>query len=244
MKLNNKGFAITTVLYGTLVLFLLLITSMLGMLSLNKDRMKKLESGAKEIINSPYVPVDSCTLTLNFNDDKATIEADVYPASISVSYKWNDDSTSKNLEIDSAGDYSLTVTDNKDKSVSCDIRVFEKTQYSKRKCKNSNKRFGNWWISSNGYEYNCTQINPGTYSIGYKTCETPGSEYECSMAGLIPPCKYYENYTRYVHCDKITPADSDESWEEWQEWQDKVIEDDSKNYDQIQVKTRKLLYTR
>ena len=55
MKLNNRGFAITTVLYGTLILFLMLLTSMLGILSTHKVRMEKLieeEHGARDIIES------------------------------------------------------------------------------------------------------------------------------------------------------------------------------------------------
>lgn len=53
MKLDNRGFAITTVLYGTLILFLMLLTSMLGILSTHRVRMEKLieeEHGARDII--------------------------------------------------------------------------------------------------------------------------------------------------------------------------------------------------
>lgn len=54
MKLDNRGFAITTVLYGTLILFLMLLTSMLGILSTHRVRMEKLieeDNGARDIIN-------------------------------------------------------------------------------------------------------------------------------------------------------------------------------------------------
>jgi len=37
--MNNKGFAITTILYGTLILFLMLLLSLLGILSSYKDRL-------------------------------------------------------------------------------------------------------------------------------------------------------------------------------------------------------------
>ena len=40
--MNNKGFAITTVLYGTLILFCLLLVSMLGILSTYKNNLDKL----------------------------------------------------------------------------------------------------------------------------------------------------------------------------------------------------------
>lgn len=57
MKLNNKGFAITAILYGTLILFLMLMLSMLGILSTYKDRLEILienTNGARDIINSKY----------------------------------------------------------------------------------------------------------------------------------------------------------------------------------------------
>ena len=57
--MNNKGFAITTILYGILILFLLLLISMLGILSSYKDRLEMLienNNGARDIINKPYKP--------------------------------------------------------------------------------------------------------------------------------------------------------------------------------------------
>ena len=51
--MNNKGFAITTILYGTLILFCLLLVSMLGILSTYKNNLDKLinaTNGTREII--------------------------------------------------------------------------------------------------------------------------------------------------------------------------------------------------
>jgi len=51
--MNNKGFAITTILYGILILFLMLLLSMLGILSSYNDRMEMLiehNKGARCII--------------------------------------------------------------------------------------------------------------------------------------------------------------------------------------------------
>ena len=42
MKLNNKGFAITAVLYGLLILFVVLVSSYLVVLSAKKDRVEKI----------------------------------------------------------------------------------------------------------------------------------------------------------------------------------------------------------
>ena len=56
--MNNKGFAITTIIYGVMILFLMLLVSMLGILSTHKDRLEKLidsHNGARDIINGNTV---------------------------------------------------------------------------------------------------------------------------------------------------------------------------------------------
>lgn len=42
MKQNNKGFAITAVLYGLLILFVILVSSYLVVLSAKKDRVEEI----------------------------------------------------------------------------------------------------------------------------------------------------------------------------------------------------------
>ena len=56
--MNNKGFAITTILYGVLILFLMLLVSMLGILATYKNRLELLiesSNGTREIINENYL---------------------------------------------------------------------------------------------------------------------------------------------------------------------------------------------
>lgn len=48
MKLNNKGFAITSVLYGLLILFVLLVGSYLVVLSVKKDRVEEMTNQIEE----------------------------------------------------------------------------------------------------------------------------------------------------------------------------------------------------
>lgn len=51
--MNNKGFAITTILYGTFLLFLLLMLAMLAILNNFKNNMDKLvdgNNGARKIV--------------------------------------------------------------------------------------------------------------------------------------------------------------------------------------------------
>ena len=52
MKLNNKGFAITSVLYGLLILFVVLVGTYLMILSAQKNRVDTLVEGIEENYNS------------------------------------------------------------------------------------------------------------------------------------------------------------------------------------------------
>ena len=67
MKLNNKGFAITTILYGTLILFMLLFISLLGILSQYK---KNLERFLKIVQSSSpsYVMMASLEIAIDIYD--------------------------------------------------------------------------------------------------------------------------------------------------------------------------------
>lgn len=51
MKLNNKGFAITSVLYGLLILFVLLTSTYLSMLTTKKNNIDKVTKDIEEAYN-------------------------------------------------------------------------------------------------------------------------------------------------------------------------------------------------
>lgn len=56
--MNNKGFAITTILYGVMVLFCLLLVSLLGILSSyrkTQERLVEANNGARDVINGKTV---------------------------------------------------------------------------------------------------------------------------------------------------------------------------------------------
>lgn len=60
--MNNKGFAISTILYGLMILFIFLFLSLLGILSQQKNNMEKLienTNGARDIVNA--------NIEVNFN---------------------------------------------------------------------------------------------------------------------------------------------------------------------------------
>ena len=48
MKLNNKGFAITSVLYGLLILFVVLTSTYLAILSSKKNNIDKITEDLEE----------------------------------------------------------------------------------------------------------------------------------------------------------------------------------------------------
>ena len=62
MKLNNKGFAITTILYGTLIHFMLLFVSLLGILSQYRKNLEKLtesNNGTRDIVTMLPTQIES-----------------------------------------------------------------------------------------------------------------------------------------------------------------------------------------
>ena len=64
-KLGNKGFAITTIIFGLVVLFLFLLLSMLGILALNKGNLEKLienGNGARNIATMKVQNASSLTV--------------------------------------------------------------------------------------------------------------------------------------------------------------------------------------
>lgn len=59
--MNNKGFAITSILYGLLVMFLLIVVGSLGILSNQKKLMEELidgDNGARDIVQLETINLD------------------------------------------------------------------------------------------------------------------------------------------------------------------------------------------
>lgn len=67
MKLNNKGFAITAVLYGLLILFVLLVSSYLLVLSARKNRVDNLVNDIEKnyFLSSEESEVQKYKVTIN-----------------------------------------------------------------------------------------------------------------------------------------------------------------------------------
>ena len=66
--MNNKGFAITAILYGLLILFCFLLVSLLGIMSTYRGNLEKLvenNNGARDILTMKCIVYDG-----TFNDFK------------------------------------------------------------------------------------------------------------------------------------------------------------------------------
>lgn len=79
MKLNNKGFAITGILYTILVLFLLLLTSLLLMLTTRINRLIKLTDDInKEVENNNIISIGKYDSDSNQNKMSNPIDGNKY----------------------------------------------------------------------------------------------------------------------------------------------------------------------
>ncbi len=66
LKLNNKGFAITGILYSVLVLFLMILVSMLSLLSSRQNRLNTLTNAIQEEIETKnHIPISDYTSNTN-----------------------------------------------------------------------------------------------------------------------------------------------------------------------------------
>ena len=68
--MNNKGFAITTIIFGILILFIMLVTSLLGILSTCHNNLRLLvdnNSGSRDIITLKKIEYASYNALINSN---------------------------------------------------------------------------------------------------------------------------------------------------------------------------------
>lgn len=90
MKLNNKGFAITAVLYGLLILFVVLVSSYLLVLSVKKKRVEILVNDIEDVfieITGEYELIDYITNLYNNSDKTAVLNNNIeynYATSVSL----------------------------------------------------------------------------------------------------------------------------------------------------------------
>ena len=134
MKLNNKGFAITLVLYGTLVLFLLLIVSLLGMLSTYKLRLEKIypEQDSEVTLTCDFTTwnnQNSASVTVSVNDETLLSES---PYGYYTGDTWyTSNSHSDNSLKDNKNVYFvIRVKDKKDNIINCGTAFFKISSYS------------------------------------------------------------------------------------------------------------------
>lgn len=74
--MNNRGFAITTILYGILILFLFLLVSMMGFLGINKENLNKLvdnNNGTRDIVENKKYKVYLKNYYRDFNTNKIVV---------------------------------------------------------------------------------------------------------------------------------------------------------------------------
>lgn len=145
MRLNNKGFAITTIIYGTLILFLLLASSVLGILSTHKLRIQKLEDYAEDIIQNKEV---TCELTTPEGYDTSKVLT-IEPSSESgVKYSFDGEkfSSTSTKEVSAVGTYTGYVKNSFGIVNSCSVSINSRKEYSKQSC--NRVTYGSWKLSS------------------------------------------------------------------------------------------------
>lgn len=202
MKLNNKGFAITIVLYGIFVLFLLLLVSMLGIISTYKLRLEKLNdegNGAREIIGietTPEVPL-SCTITATKATGAETLDNTYFTELLltvtatkgNTTYSFDGSSfgTTKTKTIASAGTITAYVKTETEQA-NCQITITSRTEYRKNECISKTVKFRQ--------SYSCQGGSPVSNNFDTKNlCENSCTTLQSTCGSTNFSCSCNESYT-------------------------------------------------
>jgi len=223
MKLNNKGFAITIVLYGTFILFLLLIVSLLGILSTYKLRLEKLNDPIEDIID--VIPPDPKPLTCTITGTKASgatgIGASYFTAilltvnankpGVTYSFDGSAYSETNTKTIKKTGTitaYVKTVTE----EANCQITIGSRTEYRSRTCTQANISYTSWIKNGAEYEPSCSPYGRSEAerngSTWYRTCQQFSAGDPMCGGDL---CYLRTSYSRNVFCASFEDA----TWSDW-----------------------------
>lgn len=94
MKLNNKGFAITGILYGILILFALLVASYLTVLTARKNRLDNIITDIEEEYNNSNITYIVQVLVEDGNGD-----SDIQTINKGETYTFTFSSMSQDLDV-------------------------------------------------------------------------------------------------------------------------------------------------
>lgn len=89
MKLNNKGFAITSILYGLLILFALLVASYLTILTARKNRLDDIIENIEKEYNENFNETLYTVTIVQSTDTTTTLETATVNSGNSYSYVFN-----------------------------------------------------------------------------------------------------------------------------------------------------------
>ncbi len=89
MKLNNKGFAITSILYGLLILFALLVASYLAILTSRKNRLDDIIENIEKEYNENFNETLYTVTIVQRTDTTTTLETATVNSENSYSYVFN-----------------------------------------------------------------------------------------------------------------------------------------------------------
>lgn len=198
MKLNNKGFAITAVLYGMMILFLLLSVVTLGLLRAQKNNMDKLideETGAKCTVEP--CGISACNLLVNNGVVSVSLTASSselaslpYSFDGGITYQENN---SKKLECNSSEETCIRKIFVKSASnfvTECgtvDVKMIKKTKFSIE------------------YKYGSTETHYNVSSCSKSCSDSGGSDPIITISDCSP--QGYSNYDNYINKYKYRDKD-------------------------------------
>ncbi len=227
--MNNKGFAISIILYSIVLLISTMLFMILGIMRTRYNVSNRLRKSIMEDLNenmgyTSFTSSDSCTL-VGSSDDYSneliltiqTTGGDQY--SFGDGY-WDSNNT---ILVDHSGIYTGYFRDVVGGEGNCSAEIISKTMYQKRECAQNDYNFGNWYLA---HENTCTDgvsLKEGGSSVNQSYAESHYLTYyytSCTNSGSNTCCK---EYNRNINSCKWLEN------EEWEPWQDVRPESTSSN---------------
>ena len=221
--MNNKGFAISVILYSIIFLVITIMFMLLGIVKTRYTVNEKLrESIIFEIDDLNNYSNESnyaCTITASSNNYDPNLVLTINVDSDMVElYSFDGENyvSSNETVANHSGTYVGYFMDSNGDIGSCSVELTSSTVYRYQDCSNVNKIFGNWYDGTVTYANSCSPYSrakaENDYNTWYRDCKSAGSSQLYFFNG-----EYYQ-YAVEPHYRNITGCNWNNETNLWSSW--------------------------
>jgi len=215
--MNNKGFAISVILYS---IVFLIVTIMFMLLGIVKTRYTVNDKLKENVIQKIYDIPNNSTTSQSSHTCNITGSSNSYTPNLVLSIIVSDNkgsmysfdginySSSNQVTVDHSGTYTGYFIDLDGGMGSCSAEITSKTMYRYQNCSSSNTQYSDW-TRSTSFTNDCEDVSNNTF------------RRECAPAGGNNPCGNPDGSTCFYKIEyrrSITGCNWSNETSNWSEW--------------------------